>query len=190
MGGMTTINAADPTRRSQPRDDDAATPLRSRDEGPAKEFDFSGAAYARANLPTGMIATRPTTATLAQDVARVRSSAQKVIEDLKSPELRHLLAAEGKVGFHAAAVVADAGKLALHAPAACEGSVVDIIQSGLALKGLVEHGVKLGLAAREYEQASTPEARAKLDQFMRDLGELETAGARLTMHAREFASPF
>jgi len=190
MGGMSTlsISGGDPTRATYGADDanESAGAEPARPEQP----DFSGAAYARVSLPTGMIAAHTTKSELAKDAKALDASARKVAEDLKSPELRHLLVAGGKIGFHASAVLLSATKLAVHAPAAMDGDPLSILKCGLDVHGLAYHTVELALAAKSYEKADTPEARAKLDGLLRDLSALEASAKKFAIDAPKLAAGF
>ncbi len=181
------INSSDPSRATPSNDDDKAKRADAQAHTP-KDFDFSGPSYSTVNLPT--LAARPTKAALAHDAADVVAKAKKVAEDLKSPELRHLLEAGGSLGIHAVEVLKDTVDIAKSAPAAVEGSPVDIVEAAKAALDLAKDSYELYNDAKDFKAANTPEARAKLTEFLSDLKAMEQAGAKFGTTARKFVAGF
>lgn len=184
------INSSDPTSRTNlPSDDEAKKTDHAQTRAP-KDFDFSGPTYSAVQLPHGMIATRPTKATLAHDAADLATKAKKLAEDLKDPELQRLLSAGGKTGLAATQVLGDALGIAQHAPEAVEGSPVAIVNVAKDSLELVDHSMDLYEGAKDLKAANTPEARAKLAAFVSDARAMAESGAKLGADARKFAIGF
>jgi hypothetical protein len=182
------INSSDPSARTSLSNDDDAKKTDHAQARASKDFDFSGASYSAVNLPT--LAARPTKATLAHDAADVATKAKKVAEDLKDPELQKLLAAGGKTGLAAAQVIGDALSVAKAAPEAVEGSpkaILEVVKDSL---DLVDHSMDLYEGAKQLKEANTPEARAKLSQFLSDIRAMEHSGAKLGADARKYVVGF
>jgi hypothetical protein len=134
------------------------------------------------------MAATPSKAQIVQDTKDLGTIAKKVAEDLKSPELRHLLVAGGKVGITSAKLLGDVAEAGENIPMACAGNPIALAKAIKGIAGVVKESVTLGFDIHELNKANTPEAREKLDQFMRDLSELTQRAVKLEADTGKFAA--
>lgn len=181
------INGSDPTSRtSATNDDDDKKSADASKKSDRSEFDFAGAAYSRAHVPSGMIGASATPARLKADAYDVAAKASKIAQDLKSPELRDLLGASGKFGVAAVKIFVATGELAKAAPEAVTGSPVAIVKLVVAAGDIVVDGLDLCRSANELKAADTPAAKEKLAELLHDLAALQSSQQRLAVDARKF----
>jgi hypothetical protein len=177
------ISSNDPTSRISSSDDATKT-----DENAKKthtEFDFAGRAYTAVQLPTGLMSGPASKAQVVKDAQDLTSSAKKIADDLKSPDLQKLLWQGAKVGANSLLVLLDSLSVAAHAAGACEGNLEELAKCFRALGSLGKDTYDLVRAAHALKKADTPEAQAKLDGLMRDL---ETFGKNAAKFETDLAT--
>ena len=152
-----------------------------------QEFDFSGAAYSAVHVPTGLISAPPSKAQLQADLKDTVESGKKVLEDLKSPELRELLKSGSEVAIDGVKLTKNIVELAEHGARACEGDLGSLIRMGVDAGETIKHSIELGLHLRAFDKANTPEARAKLNELVHDLEAFGKNAAKLENDATKFA---
>jgi hypothetical protein len=111
---------------------------------------------------------------------------KKVLEDLKSPELRHLLVAGGQVAMDSAKLLKSTADMLEDAGDACEGNPLAIAKCGAAMVEVGLSSVELLEHSKDLKAANTPEARAKLQGFVRDLKTLMASTTKLQYDTARF----
>jgi hypothetical protein len=171
-----TISSNDPTSRVDHTSDE---PKKTEENAKKhQDFDFAGASYSAVHLPTGLIAA-PSKTQIAQDLKDLGAAGKKVLEDLKSPALQKLMIGGGLLAVHTAELDADLLHLIEDGAEACAGDPIALAKT---VKGALEvtgDVFEVALATKEFKEANTPEARAKLGELAHDLEALRKSVLKL-----------